>query len=66
MELNLHRLTAIVPASNDGALRFFARAGFATEAVRREAISRDGRRWDLVCLGLLREDWANRGREAGR
>jgi RimJ/RimL family protein N-acetyltransferase len=64
-ELNLHRLTAIVPASNDGALRFFARAGFATEAVRRESISRDGQRWDLVYLGLLREDWANRGREAG-
>lgn len=56
-ELNLYRLTALVPEYNTGALQFFEKAGFIVEARRREALNRDGRRWDLLHLGLLQDEW---------
>ncbi len=61
-ELNFHRLTAITSDYNQGALRFFQRAGFAVEVRRRQAIHRDGRRWDVIILGLLQQEW-NAGRK---
>lgn len=56
-ELNLYRLTAEVPEYNTVALHVFSKAGFVEEVRRREAIFRDGRRWDALHLGLLREEW---------
>jgi RimJ/RimL family protein N-acetyltransferase len=56
-ELNLYRLTVLVPAYNAGALRFFQRVGFTEEVRRRQALSRGGSRWDFLHLGLLREGW---------
>ena len=56
-ELNLHRLSASTFEYNTGALRFLERAGFAVEVRRRQAIQREGRRWDDLFLGILREDW---------
>ncbi len=56
-ELSLFRLTALIPEYNEGAQRFLERAGFIEEVRRREALHRDGRRWDMIHLGLLREDW---------
>jgi RimJ/RimL family protein N-acetyltransferase len=56
-ELNLHRLSASTFEYNTGALRFLERAGFAIEVRRRQAIQREGRRWDDLFLGILREDW---------
>jgi RimJ/RimL family protein N-acetyltransferase len=56
-ELNLYRLSISVAAYNEGAIRFFARAGFVTEVVRRQALHRNGRRWDLLMMGLLKEEW---------
>ena len=56
-ELNLHRLTAITSEYNPGAVRFFERAGFTVEVRQRQALRRDGRRWDALILGLLRPEW---------
>ena len=56
-ELNLFRLGATVPEYNTGALRLFEKAGFTQEVRRRQALNRDGRRWDLLHMGLLREEW---------
>jgi RimJ/RimL family protein N-acetyltransferase len=56
-ELNLFRLTAVVPEYNSNAIRFFERAGFCTEARRRQAVQREGRRWDVLVMGLLRNEW---------
>jgi RimJ/RimL family protein N-acetyltransferase len=56
-EINLYRLTASTVEYNTGAIRFFERAGFAVEVRRRQAIQRDGKRWDAVLLGLLRAEW---------
>jgi RimJ/RimL family protein N-acetyltransferase len=59
-ELNLHRLTATVFEYNTAALSFFEKAGFVIEVRRRQALNRDGKRWDWLHLGLLREDWEKR------
>lgn len=56
-ELNLFRLTALVPEYNQAALGLFHKAGFIEEVRRREALMRDGRRWDHLALGLLGEEW---------
>ena len=55
-ELNLYRLTAIIPEYNAVALHVFSKAGFIEEVRRRQSVSRDGRRWDLIHLGILREE----------
>jgi RimJ/RimL family protein N-acetyltransferase len=56
-EINLYRLTAIVPAYNLPALAFFSKTGFVEEVCRREALARDGQRWDEYRLGLLASEW---------
>jgi RimJ/RimL family protein N-acetyltransferase len=56
-ELNLYRLTAVIPEYNLPALSLFTGFGFVEEVRRRQALERDSRRWDLVQLGLLAEEW---------
>ena len=56
-ELSLYRLLALIPEYNQLALSFFKKVGFVEEARRRQAINRDGRRWDLIHLSLLRPEW---------
>jgi len=56
-ELNLYRVTAWVPEYNLPALGLFQKLGFAEEVRRRQALNRDGRRWDMLHLGLLRDEW---------
>jgi RimJ/RimL family protein N-acetyltransferase len=56
-ELNLFRVTAVVPAYNEGALRLFQKFGFIEEVRRRKAMHRDGEFWDIVGCGLLNAEW---------
>jgi RimJ/RimL family protein N-acetyltransferase len=56
-ELNLFRVTAVVPAYNEGALRLLHKFGFVEEVRRRKALHRDGQFWDIVGLGLLNAEW---------
>jgi len=56
-ELNLYRLTAVVPEYNPVALHLFSKASFVEEVRQRKALNRDGRRWDLLHLGILHEEW---------
>jgi RimJ/RimL family protein N-acetyltransferase len=56
-ELNLHRLTLDVFEYNPRAIRSYEKVGFVREGAHREALLREGRYWDLIYMGLLREDW---------
>jgi len=62
-ELNLHRVAVDTYEYNEGAQRFLERAGFTLEVRRRQAVHRDGRRWDALKLGLLRQEWEAKGHE---
>ena len=56
-ELNLFRVTAMVPEYNEAAQRLFHKFGFVEEIRRRKALNRDGALWDLMTFGLLRSEW---------
>ena len=58
-EMNLYRLTAMVPEYNQVALHVLKKARFSEEVRRREALYRDGRRWDSIHLGIISDDWRN-------
>ena len=58
-ELNLYRVSALIPEYNEAAVALFKKAGFTEEVRRRKALERDGRRWDLLMFGLLNDEWRN-------
>jgi RimJ/RimL family protein N-acetyltransferase len=58
-ELNLFRVSAMVPEYNEGALALLKKFGFVQEVCRRKSLERDGRRWDLYVFGLLNDEWRN-------
>ena len=59
-ELNLHRVGLTVISYNAAAIRAYERVGFVQEGVRREAIHRDGKRYDEILMGILRAEWEQR------
>lgn len=59
-ELNLFRVSAIVPEYNEGAIALLKKFDFLQEVCRRKSLERDGRRWDLYVFGLLRDEWQYR------
>ncbi len=56
-ELNLYRLSANIAEYNPVALHVFTKAGFSEEVRRRQALNRYGRRWDLISMGILHDEW---------
>lgn len=56
-ELNLHRVALDVFEYNPRAIRSYEKTGFKYEGRMRRALHRDGRRWDLIFMGILREEW---------
>jgi RimJ/RimL family protein N-acetyltransferase len=56
-ELNLFRVNADLPEYNEGAIALLKKFGFVEEVRRRQALERDGRRWDLLVFGLLKDEW---------
>lgn len=56
-ELNLYRVSVMLPEYNEGAIRLFHKFGFVEEVRRRQALERDGRAWDLLTFGQLRSEW---------
>jgi RimJ/RimL family protein N-acetyltransferase len=56
-EVNLFRLTAVVPEYNVAAVALLQKFGFIEEVRRRQSLERDGRRWDLLVFGLLKDEW---------
>ena len=57
--LNLHRISLNVFEYNPRAIRSYEKAGFKHEGTQRKWLNRDGKRWDLVWMGILKSDWLN-------
>ncbi|KAJ5577507.1 GNAT family acetyltransferase [Penicillium hispanicum] len=55
---NLHRVQLEVYEWNEVALKTYQRVGFQEEGRLRQAIWRDGRWWDEILMGVLREEWS--------
>ena len=63
-ELNLFRVTIVIPEYNLAALALVRKFGFLEEVRRRNALLCDERVWDLLVFGLLNSEWMeqNEGR----
>ena len=56
-ELNLRRVTLSVFEYNPRAIRSYEKCGFCIEGRQRGALLKDGKRWDMIYMGTLFEDW---------
>jgi RimJ/RimL family protein N-acetyltransferase len=63
-ELNLRRISLDVFEYNPRAIRSYEKAGFVYEGRIRQELQRDGRRWDVIYMGILREEWEKREAES--
>jgi len=59
-EMNLRRVTLIVFEYNPRAIRSYEKCGFVMEGRMRSMMQREGRRWDWLYMGILREEWEQR------
>lgn len=57
LELGLHRVSLDVFDYNPRGVKSYEKAGFKHEGRAREMIRRDGKRFDVIFMGVLREDW---------
>jgi RimJ/RimL family protein N-acetyltransferase len=62
-ELNLFRVSALVPEYNTAAIALLKKFGFVEEVRRRQSVERDAKRWDLLVFGLLQEEWLSHSNE---
>lgn len=60
-ELNLRRVGLIVFEYNPRAVRSYEKAGFTHEGRVRGTILREGKRWDFLYMGILKEEWLAKG-----
>jgi RimJ/RimL family protein N-acetyltransferase len=56
-ELNLHRVSLTVFEYNGRGMRSYEKCGFKHEGRTREFVRRDGKRWDMLHMGILRAEW---------
>lgn len=63
-EINLKRVTLGVFEYNPRAIRSYEKAGFRHEGHLRSLLNREGRRWDEVFMGILREEWMELNNQA--
>ena len=56
-EINLRRVTLSVFEYNPRAVRSYEKAGFVHEGRMRQFLNREGKRWDMLFMGILRDEW---------
>jgi RimJ/RimL family protein N-acetyltransferase len=56
-ELALARIYAQVLVGNRASYRVLDKLGFVVEGVKRQHVWKSGRLHDVVCYGLLRDEW---------
>jgi len=56
-ELNLHRVSLSVFEFNPRGIRSYEKCGFKHEGRVHEFVLRNGKRWDMLHMGILRREW---------
>ncbi len=56
-ELNLRRVSLDTFEYNPRAVRSYEKAGFIHEGRARDFLHRESQRWDLLFMGILRDEW---------
>ncbi len=57
LEVNLERVTLTVFEYNPRAIRSYEKCGFRHEGRLRGALLREGKRWDMLYMGIRRAEW---------
>ena len=57
LELNLKRVGLFVFEFNPRAIRAYEKAGFRHEGRLRKFLNKEGRRWDMLMMAVLRDEW---------
>jgi RimJ/RimL family protein N-acetyltransferase len=60
IELNLRRITLTVFEYNPRAIRSYEKCGFQVEGRMRGRIVKDDKRWDVLFMSILRDEWMER------
>ncbi len=63
IELNLRRITLTVFEYNPRAIRSYEKCGFQVEGRMRGRLIKDNKRWDVICMGILRDDWMEKNHD---
>lgn len=63
--LAMHRLSCEVLEYNDGSLRMNEKCGAQREGLKRSAVYKDGAYHNVICYGVLYEDFQNAAKKAG-
>lgn len=61
-EVNLRRVSLTVFEYNPRAIRSYEKAGFCPEGRVRKVLNKEGRRWDVLFMGILREEWMEKNK----
>jgi RimJ/RimL family protein N-acetyltransferase len=56
-ELNLRRVALDTFEYNPRAICSYEKAGFVYEGRVRQFLNREGQRWDMIFMGIMREEW---------
>ena len=56
-QLNLNRVNLNVFEYNPRAIRSYEKVGFQVEGREQQWIAREGKRWDIIYMGILRREW---------
>jgi RimJ/RimL family protein N-acetyltransferase len=56
-ELNLHRVSLGVFEYNPRAVHSYEKVGFIYEGRIRKQLKREGKHWDVIQMGVLRDEW---------
>jgi RimJ/RimL family protein N-acetyltransferase len=63
-EVNLRRVTLSVFEYNPRAIRSYEKAGFRHEGRTRKVLNKEGQRWDVLYMGILRDEWLELNNDA--
>ena len=59
-EINMNRVSLTVFEYNPRAIRSYEKVGFLHEGRVRGLLNKEGKRWDMLLMGILREEWKER------
>ncbi len=57
VQLNLHRVSSSVIECNTRSQKMHLKLGFKDEGCGRKEIYKNGKYWDRINFGILREEW---------
>jgi RimJ/RimL family protein N-acetyltransferase len=56
-QLDLHRVSLSVFDYNPRAICSYEKAGFVREGIEPGMLEREGKRYDIILMGILRSEW---------